>query len=58
MPGGNGSRRREELAIGHNIRTLANFDGLIDDALYFDRALTQAELFDLFDFGLFADGFE
>lgn len=48
----------ESIAIGHNIVSNGNFDGLIDDVLYFDRALTPAELYDLFDFGLFGDGFE
>jgi len=48
----------EVLQIGHNIVNGGSFDGLIDDVLLFDRALTRNEIFELLDVRLFGNGFD
>jgi hypothetical protein len=48
----------ELLAIGHNIVNGGNFDGGLDDVLYFDYALAQAELLEILGDRVFRDGFE
>jgi hypothetical protein len=47
----------EAMEIGRNVVTGAKFDGLLDELLYFDRALAPDELRALGGV-LFADGFE
>jgi hypothetical protein len=47
----------ESMQIGRNLATGALFDGLIDELLYFDRALAPGEIGALTG-ALFADGFE
>ena len=48
----------EQLRIGSNVTNGAAFDGLIDEVLYFDRALSPADVLALYGNDLFKDGFE
>lgn len=47
----------ESMQVGRNLVNAARFDGLVDELLYFDRALTPGEIGSLTG-GLFLDGFE